>query len=74
MIIPLTPSNKNNLVSILTVSCDPVNFGELNVYKFPKQETVYGPLQIESRIDQNTEISKDLTYGDKLAHVLFVET
>ena len=61
MMMPLTPSNKNNLVAILTASCDPNNFGELMVYKLPKQETVYGPLQIESRIDQNTEISKDLT-------------
>ena len=61
MMMPLTPSNKNNLVSILTASCDPGNFGEMTVYKLPKQETVYGPLQIESRIDQNTEISKDLT-------------
>ena len=61
MMMPLTPSNKNNLVSILTASCDPSNFGEMTVYKLPKQETVYGPLQIESRIDQNTEISKDLT-------------
>ncbi len=61
MMMPLTPSNKNNLVAILTASCDPNHFGEFNVYKLPKQETVYGPLQIESRIDQNTEISKDLT-------------
>jgi uncharacterized membrane protein (UPF0182 family) len=48
-------------VSILTASCEPDNFGKLTVYKYPKQETVYGPLQIESRIDQNTDISKDLT-------------
>jgi uncharacterized membrane protein (UPF0182 family) len=61
MMLPLTPSNKNNLVSILTASCEPDNFGKLTVYKYPKQETVYGPLQIESRIDQNTDISKDLT-------------
>jgi uncharacterized protein len=61
IMVPLTPSNKNNLVSILTASCEPNNFGKLTIYKFPKQETVYGPLQIESRIDQNTEISKDLT-------------
>ncbi|MEK9727341.1 MAG: UPF0182 family protein [Candidatus Margulisiibacteriota bacterium] len=61
MMVPLTPSNKNNLVSILTASCEPDNFGKITVYKYPKQETVYGPLQIESRIDQNTEISKDLT-------------
>ena len=61
MIMPLTPSNKNNLVSVLTASSEPSNFGQFTIYKYPKQETVYGPLQIESRIDQNTEISKDLT-------------
>ena len=61
MMMPLTPSNKNNLVSILTASCEPENFGEITVYKLPKQETVYGPLQIEALIDQNTTISKDLT-------------
>ena len=61
MMIPLTPSNKNNLVSILMASCEPESFGKMTIYKYPKQETVYGPLQIESRIDQNTEISKDLT-------------
>ena len=58
---PLTPANKNNLVSIMMASCEPDNFGQLTVYRYPKQETVYGPLQIESRIDQNTDISKDLT-------------
>ncbi len=61
IMLPLTPSNKNNLVAILMASCEPESFGKLTVVKLPKQETVYGPLQIESRIDQNTEISKDLT-------------
>ena len=61
MMMPLTPSNKNNLVSVLTASSEPSNFGQFTIYKYPKQETVYGPLQIESRIDQNTDISKDLT-------------
>ena len=54
MMMPLTPSNKNNLVSVLTASSEPSNFGQFTIYKYPKQETVYGPLQIESRIDQNT--------------------
>jgi uncharacterized membrane protein (UPF0182 family) len=60
-VMPLTPSKKNNLVSLLTVSNEPGTLGQLRVYKYPKQETVYGPLQIESRIDQDTDISKDLT-------------
>ena len=61
LMLPLTPLNKNNLVSILTVSCEPSTIGNLTLYQFPKQETIYGPMQIESRIDQNTDISKDLT-------------
>jgi uncharacterized membrane protein (UPF0182 family) len=61
LIMPLTPSNKNNLVAILMASSQPNRLGKLTVYRLPKQETVYGPMQIESRIDQNTDISKDLT-------------
>lgn len=61
IMLPLTPAKKNNLVAILAASSEPDTFGDLTIYKFPKQETVYGPMQIESRIDQNTEISKDLT-------------
>ncbi len=61
IMLPLTPAKKNNLIAMLAASSEPDTFGELTVYKFPKQETVYGPMQIESRIDQNTDISKDLT-------------
>ena len=41
------------------------HYGEIVVYRFPKQETVYGPMQIESRINQNTHISQQLTLWDQ---------
>ncbi|MDR1997694.1 MAG: UPF0182 family protein [Candidatus Margulisbacteria bacterium] len=59
--VPFTPVNKNNLVSLLVVKCDPDDYGRFYLYKMPKNELVYGPMQIESRIDQDTEISKELS-------------
>jgi uncharacterized membrane protein (UPF0182 family) len=41
--------------------CDPENYGRIIEYKFPKEKLIYGPLQIESRIDQNSEISQLFT-------------
>ncbi len=60
-ILPFTPSNKDNMVSWMAARCDGEQYGELVLYEFPKQVLVYGPQQIESRIDQNTEISGQLT-------------
>lgn len=61
LMLPFTPSHKNNMIAWMSVSCDPDSYGQFQLYKFPKEKTVYGPMQIESRIDQDTEISKDLT-------------
>ncbi len=61
LMLPFTPVNKNNMVAWLGALCDPENYGELVLYQFPKQKLVFGPLQIESRIDQNSEISQLFT-------------
>jgi uncharacterized protein len=45
----------------MAVRCDAANYGKMIVYKFPKDKLVYGPSQIEARIDQDTEISKQLS-------------
>ena len=58
---PFTPDNKDNLIAWLAARSDGENYGQLFAYRFPKQELVYGPLQIEGRIDQNPEISAQLT-------------
>ncbi|RMF95891.1 MAG: UPF0182 family protein [Candidatus Schekmanbacteria bacterium] len=61
LMIPFTPSRKNNMIAWMAARCDMPNYGKLIVYNFPKQKLVYGPQQIDSRIDQNPEISKQLT-------------
>jgi len=58
---PFTPNNKDNLIAWLAGRSDGENYGQLVVYRFPKQELVFGPLQIEGRIDQDPEISAQIT-------------
>lgn len=61
LLLPFTPSNKDNLSAWLAARCDAPNYGKMIVYHFPKQKLVYGTRQIEARIDQDTEISKQLS-------------
>jgi len=71
LMLPFTPLNKNNMVSWVAAKCDPENYGTLIEYQFPKEKLVFGPMQIESRIDQNTEISQLLTlWGQKGSTVI----
>ena len=64
--IPFNPTNKNNMIAWMSVKCDPSDYGDLKVFKFPKDKTIYGPMQIESRIDQDTDISQKLTLWGQL--------
>lgn len=59
--IPFTPKSKQNMTAIMMARNDGNRYGQLLVYKFPKNKTVYGPMQIEAQIDQNTEISKEFS-------------
>jgi uncharacterized membrane protein (UPF0182 family) len=61
LMLPFTPARKDNMIAWMSARCDPPNYGKLMVYQFPKQSLVYGPQQIESRINQDTEIAKELT-------------
>lgn len=65
LMVPFTPSKKENMIAWMAARCDEPNYGKLLVYNFPKQKLVYGPQQIESRIDQDAEISKQLTLWDQ---------
>lgn len=60
-IMPFTPVNKDNMVAWLSARSDGGEYGKLLLYEFPKQQLVYGPSQIEARIDQTPEISQQLT-------------
>lgn len=61
LILPFTPVNKDNMIAWMAARSDGENYGKLLLYEFPKQELIYGPFQIEARIDQNPEISGQLT-------------
>lgn len=61
LILPFTPSNKDNMVAWLAARSNGSEAGKLLLYEFPKQKLVYGPRQIEARIDQTPQISQQLT-------------
>jgi len=65
LMLPLTPSRKNNMIAWMAGRCDGKNYGKLLVYKFPKERLVLGPQQIEANIDKNDAISEQITLWDQ---------
>jgi len=65
LILPFTPQNKTNMVAWMAARSDGENYGKLLAYSFPKQELVYGPMQIEARINQDTTISQQTSLWDQ---------
>jgi len=71
LMTPFTPSTKNNMIAWLAAKSDQPEYGDLIVYKFPKDKLIFGPMQIEARIDQDSEISQQLTlWGQKGSTVI----
>jgi len=69
-ILPFTPANRNNLIGWIAGRSDGANYGTAVVYDFPKSKLVDGPLQIEARIDQNAQLSGQLTlWNQQGSHV-----
>ena len=69
-ILPFTPGNRNNLIGWIAGRSDGAHYGTLAVYDFPKSRLVDGPLQIEARIDQNAQLSGQLTlWNQQGSHV-----
>ncbi|MBK9171280.1 MAG: UPF0182 family protein [Bryobacterales bacterium] len=60
MVLPYTPRNKDNLISLMLARCDGDKLGEIIVLELSKQELIFGPMQISARINQDSTISKDL--------------
>jgi uncharacterized protein len=61
LMLPLAPANRDNMIAWLAARCDEPNYGKLLVYKYPKDKLVYGPFQVEARIDQDPTIAAQLT-------------
>jgi uncharacterized membrane protein (UPF0182 family) len=69
-ILPFTPANRNNLIGWIAGRSDGAHYGTSVVYDFPKTKLVDGPLQIEARIDQNAQLSGQLTlWNQQGSHV-----
>jgi len=66
LMLPMVPSRRDNMIAWLAARCDPPDYGKLIVYEFPKDKLVYGPFQIEARINQTTEISQQLTLWNQM--------
>src|SRR5699024_7300032 len=60
LMTPYTPKKRQNMISWMGVRNDGDHYGELFVYRFPKQRNIYGPQQIENRINQDSTISQQL--------------
>ncbi len=68
LMLPFIPNNKDNMIAWMAARCDyrsqagqDNHYGKILLFDFPRTRQIYGPIQIESRIDQDPEISKDLT-------------
>jgi uncharacterized membrane protein (UPF0182 family) len=71
LLLPFTPSKRDNLSAWLAARCDWPNYGSLVAYAFPRDRLVFGPRQVSARIDQDSHISQQLTlWGQKGSRVL----
>lgn len=61
LMMPFTPRNKDNLIGLMAARCDGAHLGELVFLLLSKQELLLGPMQVEARMNQDQNISKDLT-------------
>ena len=62
---PFTPRQKDNLAAWMVARSDGAHYGQLVVYRFPRQSLVFGPTQIANRINQDTEISRQISLWDQ---------
>ena len=71
LILPFTPAGRNNLIGWMAGRCDGDEYGRLLIYNFPKSRLIDGPLQIEARIDQNSQLSSQFTlWNQQGSHVV----
>jgi hypothetical protein len=62
---PFTPQKRANMISWIAARCDFPEYGKMLFYELPKEKLIYGPMQIEAMIDQNTTIAQQLTLWDQ---------
>jgi uncharacterized protein len=65
LMTPFTPQKRNNMISWMAARSDFPEYGKMLFYQLPKEKLIYGPMQIEAMIDQNTTISQQLSLWDQ---------
>jgi uncharacterized membrane protein (UPF0182 family) len=71
LMLPMVPRNRDNMIAWLAARCDGPHYGEVLEFAFSKEKLVYGPAQIEARIDQDTTISQQLSLWNQMgSHVI----
>ena len=61
LMVPFTPARKNNMIAWIAARCDGDDYGKVLVFTFSKEKLIYGPEQIQSRVNQSPSISQQLT-------------
>jgi uncharacterized membrane protein (UPF0182 family) len=61
LMLPFTPKNRQVMIGWIAGMCDPANYGRLLAYKFPKEERILGPQQVETKVDQDAFLSGQLS-------------
>jgi hypothetical protein len=61
LMLPMVPNGRDNMIAWLAARCDGPHYGTMIEYAFPKEKLIFGPAQIEARIDQDTTISQQLS-------------
>jgi uncharacterized membrane protein (UPF0182 family) len=65
LMTPMTPANRDNMIAWMAARSDAPHYGDLLVFKLPKERLILGPLQLEAMIDQDTTISRQLALWDQ---------
>lgn len=66
LMLPMVPSQRENMIAWLAARCDEPGYGKLIVYTFPKEKLVYGPYQINALINQNTDVSQQISLWNQM--------
>jgi uncharacterized protein len=66
LMLPMVPQGRDNMISWLAARCDGADYGHLFEFAFSKDKLFYGPYQIQARINQNPDISRQLSLWNQL--------
>ena len=66
LMLPMVPRGRDNMISWLAARCDGNEYGHMIEYAFSKEKLIYGPYQIQARINQNPEISRQMSLWNQM--------